>query len=426
MGVMRAIRFHVTVPGFVVARSLGRVAEAFRFGPLGGVRLGEVRDPPSPPPGWARLEVLGCGICGSDLANLEYSASPILEPFASFPAVLGHEILARVESVGRGVRNLAPGQRVAVDPMISCRIRGVPDGDVCPSCRLGLPSTCEMAGEDGGHVFGDQPLGAGLVIGYHRDLPGGWGERILAHESQLFALDSGITNRAGVLLEPLSVGMHAALNATPGPDEDVLVIGSGPIALGTVWALRAVGFRGTIVAQTKRAAEAELALTLGATEVVSPGPTAREALVRTGARAYLPILGDEVFSGGGFPHVFDCVGSASSFAQALRFAAPRGRVVMLGCAGELRRTDLTLLWARELELRGFVGYGLEKWRGEELHTFEVTQRLLLETRAPVERLVTHVFPLEQYRHALSAAANRDRSGDVKVVLTPDEASFAAG
>jgi threonine dehydrogenase-like Zn-dependent dehydrogenase len=148
------------------------------------------------------------------------------------------------------------------------------------------------------------------------------------------------------------------------------------------------------------------------------------------------MLDPEVFSGGGFAQIFDCVGSESSLGQALRFTSARGRIVMLGCAAELRRLDLTLLWARELEVRGFVGYGRERWRGEELHTFEVTRRLLREdgTRsmaagggdgARIERLVTHVFPLEEYRPALSTAWNRARTGAVKVVLTPDPQGFSA-
>jgi threonine dehydrogenase-like Zn-dependent dehydrogenase len=86
----------------------------------------------------------------------------------------------------------------------------------------------------------------------------------------------------------------------------------------------------------------------------------------------------------------------------------------------VKKLDLSLLWARELEARGFVGYGREEWRGEELHTFDVTMRLLMEGGLPVERMVTHVFPLRQYRAALSAAANRRRSEAVKVVLVPGE------
>jgi L-iditol 2-dehydrogenase len=419
---MRALSFDVTVSGFLRARTLGRWTEAATFGPLSNLRLREVPSPALRGPEWVRLQVLACGICGTDLANLTYSASPAMEPFGSFPAVPGHEILARVVEVGDGVRRVEVGQRVVVDPIISCRVRGRVGEGECLSCRAGHHGTCELAGEEGdpaGAPPGGEPLRRGLTIGYHADLPGGWGEEMIAHESQLFPVPSAIGDRAAVLVEPLSIGMRAVLNGGPaGPHEDVLVIGSGPIAMGAIWALRAAGFEGSIVAQTKRENEAQLARLMGADEVVKPGMEARQVLVETGALAYQPIVGDEVFSGGGFPVVFDCVGSAGSLSQALRFTAPRGRILMLGCSAELRKLDLTFLWARELEVKGFVGYGMDEWKGERVHTFQATLQSVEAGATPVERLVTHAFPLEQYRDALSAAANRRRSGALKVVLEP--------
>src|SRR5262249_7767987 len=146
----------------------------------------------------------------------------------------------------------------------------------------------------------------------------------------------------------------------------------GPIAFGTIWALRAAGHQGPIVAQTKRKNEAELAKELGASEAVAPGEGARRALFATGASAYRPGIGPEVFGGGGFPLVFDCVGTQESLDQALRYVAPRGQIVLLGCAGEIGSLDLTFLWAREIQLTGFLCYGTERWRGETQHTFEIT------------------------------------------------------
>jgi threonine dehydrogenase-like Zn-dependent dehydrogenase len=153
--------------------------------------------------------------------------------------------------------------------------------------------------------------------------------------------------------------------------------------------------------------------------VVTPGDAARDALIETGAQAYMPIVGGEVYSGGGFPLIFDCVGSAESLAQALRFAAPRCRIVVLGCTAQMRKLDLTFLWYRELEVKGYVCYGRERFRGAERHTFQVTHALMLETGTPLQEMVTHVFPLEQYRDALATAFNRRRTGSVKVLLDPN-------
>jgi len=442
---MRAIRFHVSVPGFLAARSVGRISESAVFGRLSGLGMERVPEPGIPASGWVRLRVLLAGICGSDIGYLTYSSSPVMEPFGSFPAVLGHEILAEVEAVGPGVDDIEVGRRVVVDPMISCSVRGYPED--CPSCRSGLAATCERAGEEAPLEVGGRPLSPGLTVGYHRDLPGGWGERLIAHRSQVFPVPDELDDRTAVLTEPLSIGMHAALKCRPLGQGPVLVIGSGPIALGAIWALRSVGFPGEIVGQTKRAHESRLARLLGASRVVSPGDDARQALIDTGAMAYQPILGPEVYSGGGFPLVFDCVGSRSSIEQSLRYAAPRGRVVLLGCAGELEKLDLTFLWARELDVKGFVGYGRETWPGEEpdaaeearqggeahereeppraeahqrteAHTFEITLEALRRTGNRAREMVTHVFPLEQYRDALSAASDHGKSGAVKVLLEP--------
>jgi len=415
---MKGVVFDVSVPRFIVAKTVGRVTDSAFYGLLSGLRLRDLPALELPGPHWVELEVIAGGICGSDLGNLTYDSSPAMEPFGSFPAVLGHEILGRVKSVGDAVTRVGVGQRAAVNPAISCTTRGYSTTDRCPSCASGYHFTCERAGEEARTMVAGRHLSAGAMIGYHRDLRGGWGETVIAHESQVFAVGDELSDNAAVLMEPFSIAMHAVLQSPPREHQPVLVIGSGAIALATVWAIRATGFEGSVLAQVKRSHEKELALAMGASEVVEPGPEARQALVETGASAYMPIVGAEVFSGGGFPVVYDCVGNDSSLAQSLRFASPRGQIVVIGCVGELRKLDLTFLWARELRVRGSVGYGQETWRGERRHTFEITHDLLVETAAPVHDLVTHAFPLHQYRDALRAAANHRRSGAVKVILVP--------
>jgi threonine dehydrogenase-like Zn-dependent dehydrogenase len=419
---MRAVTFDVSVPRYLIGRTLGRVADAAVFGVASGVRLSAIELPPLPGPRWVELEVIAGGICGTDIGNLTFRASPILEPFGSFPAVLGHEILARVARVGPAVHGVAVGQRVVVDPLVSCQVRGYHDDDWCPSCRAGRAAACARAGDDGPTRIGGRALAPGLTVGYHRDLPGGWGERLLAHDSQLVPVDDGLPDAVAALIEPLSVAVHAALRSPPPLNAEVLVIGGGPIALATIWALRALGHDGVLVAQARRPRARALALALGASDVTAP-EDAPALLRRTGARAYRPMVGPAVYAGGGFAVVYDCVGSRASLDQALRYAAPRGTIVLLGCAAKVRALDLTLVWARELDVRGVVGYGREAWGGEALHTFALTQRLLMATKSPVADMITHTYPLDRYRTALSAARHRRVSGAIKVVLTPRPGSL---
>lgn len=416
---VKAVEFNVTIPGYILAKSLGRVSGSFVYGRASRLRMADRAPPAIPGEDWVRIEVLLCGICGSDLGNVSYKSSPAMEPFGSFPAVLGHEILGRVVEIGMGVTHVAVGDRVVVDPMLHCEVRGWEAASWCPSCASGAHSTCEMAGEEGAPRAGGDGLAAGLTIGYHKDLPGGWGEEMIAHRRQVFAVPGGIPDRVAVLTEPLAIGMHGVLQSgalrSRGP---ILVIGSGAIAFGTIWALRTLGYGGRLVAQAKRPHEVEIASGLGADETITPGDEARQALIDTGAMAYMPVVGPEVYAGGGFDCVFDCVGNRSSLMQSLGFASPRGQIVLLGCAGEIRKLDLSFLWAKELRLQGYVGYGAEAWGARRAHTFEITLERMLADPRVLDSLVTHVFPLEQYRDALRAAYDHRRSGAVKVALRP--------
>ncbi len=415
---MRAIEFNVTIPGYILAKSLGRFGGSAVYGRLSGLGLANRPSPKLPGDDWVRIEVLMCGICGSDLGNLSYESSPAMEPFGSFPAVLGHEILGRVAEVGSGVTHVGVGQRVVIDPMLHCEARGHEKNAWCLSCSAGRHSTCEMSAEEGSLAVDSRRLSPGLTIGYHRDLPGGWGEEVIAHARQVFPVPDSLDDRVAVLAEPLAIGVHGVLQSGVlrfrGP---VLVIGSGTIAFATIWALRAMGYPGRLIAQAKRSHEISLARALGADETVTPGDEARQALIDTGARAHLPVVGDEVYAGGGFPFIFDCVGSASSLSQALRFASPRGRVVLLGCAGQLRKLDLTFVWAKELCVQGYVGYGVED-SYQHRHTFDVVLERMKGGPGALGEVVTHVFPLDRYRAALRAASDHRRSKAVKVILQP--------
>ncbi|NNM32550.1 MAG: alcohol dehydrogenase, partial [Gemmatimonadetes bacterium] len=87
-------------------------------------------------------------------------------------------------------------------------------------------------------------------------------------------------------------------------------------------------------------------------------------------------------------------------------------------AGQMPKLDLTFLWARELDLQGYVVYGREDWKGGAPHTFEITMDRMVADGDRLSGLVTHVFPLDQYKDGLRAAYNHRESKAVKVVLEP--------
>lgn len=390
-----------------VLHLVGRRLPAVTGGWMPWLALSQYPIPALPGPDWVRVRPLLAGICGSDTALLTGRASPILSPFASFPAILGHEVVGVVEEAGSAVE-LKTGERVVVDPIISCFVRGL---DPCPACRDGLPALCRHAA--------DGLLAPGMLIGYCRDLPGAWSEAMLAHTSQLHRVPESMSDETAVLVEPLACSLHAVLSARPGPREKVLVVGGGTIGLGVLVALRMMDPGVDVTAVVRHPLQASLAERLGASRVVldhGGDGLQRAAIEVTGARMHRPIVGDQVLTGG-FDLVFDGVGSRASVDASMRVVAPRGRLVLLGTAGELEHLDLTLAWARELRIIGSYVYGREASLPGAPHTFDFLLERLVEPGAPgVADLVTHRFGLDQWRRALAVATGRAQHASVKVVF----------
>jgi threonine dehydrogenase-like Zn-dependent dehydrogenase len=164
----------------------------------------------------------------------------------------------------------------------------------------------------------------------------------------------------------------------------------------------------------------ELGLKLGAHETICAAdhPDLGERMkTLTGARRYRPLIGRPVFTGG-FDQVFDCVGTAESLQDAFYYTRARGTIVLVGAPGELPGLDWTFVWARELTIRGALGYGVEHWQGQDIRTFDLTMQLMTEKPLPVESLITHHFPLERYTEAIEANLDRKTHKSVKTVFTP--------
>lgn len=369
--------------------------------------LREYPAPPLPGPDWVRLRPLLAGICGSDTSLLTGRASATLSPFASFPAILGHEVLAEVEEPGSGV-DLAAGQRVVVDPVISCIVRGL---ESCLSCREGRYALCMRAA--------DGDLAPGMLIGYCRDLPGGWSTAMLAHASQLHPIPDAVSDEVAVLVEPLSIVLHAVLLDPPADEDRALIIGGGTIGLGTVAALRLTGSNADVTIVVRHPFQARLAERLGASRAIvdrAGDGAIQAAITSAGATSHQPLIGGPTLTGG-FERVYDCVGSRASLAAALGAAGPRGRVMLIGTAFEVEHLDLTLAWARELRISGSYLYGLEPSISGRPHTFDHLLKLMGEhPELPLGELVTHRFPLDRWRDALRATTGRGRYASVKVVF----------
>jgi threonine dehydrogenase-like Zn-dependent dehydrogenase len=370
---MKALVFSGSVGRYLLARTLGKRLPVRVW----DLKLREIPEP-APPPGWEVARVLLSGICGSDLSLLLGKGSPRLAPFFSFPAVLGHEILADVG-----------GTRAAIDPLLACRERGLPP---CPACAGGDEALCRNVAE------GEVPPG---MLGYCRGLPGGWSERIAVHPDQIHPLPAKVPDERGLLAEPLAVVLRGLRLLAPEPSSPVLVIGAGTIGLLSVAALRIAGHRGEIHVAARYPLQARLAGELGASRVY---PDAWGAARAVGAKAYRAPLGPPAWRGG-FSLAIDAAGTPRSVEQALWTVEEGGRVLLLGAPGHLG-LDLSPLWFRSVQIIGTYTYS----RGDFRRAVE-----LLEGAEGIERIVTHVFRLHEYREALATLLNRR---GVKVALRP--------
>ncbi|MEA2524385.1 MAG: hypothetical protein QOF73_1612 [Thermomicrobiales bacterium] len=402
---MKAIRYNFSIPNFLAVRAADLLPlPILDSGRIPG--LSEIEAPPRelPGPEWVRLKPRLCGVCGSDISMLKNTSSPAMSPFVSFPVVPGHEIVADVAEVGKAAGNVAVGQRVVVNPVISCEMRGLVP---CRSCASGQPGLCTSAAEG--------KLAPGMLLGFCRDLPGGWSEEMIVHRSQVIAVPEALSDATAVLVEPFSVAVHAVLKAPPEPESKVLIVGAGSIGLLVLAALRLLGNTAHVTVLARHPIQEEMARRFGA-DVVLRGTGAGDAATQvTGAKRYKPIKGKPVYAGG-FDWVYDAVGSARSVDESLRVAGPHGRVVLVGCAGELPHLDLSFVWARELQITGCYVYGQEP-SCEGAHTFEVAMRLLSERPDfPLGDLVTHTVPLADWREAMRLSLQRGHHGAIKVVF----------
>jgi threonine dehydrogenase-like Zn-dependent dehydrogenase len=353
---------------------------------------------------WVRLKPTLAGVCGTDIALLTGRTSAILSPFASFPAVLGHEVVGVVAEVGDAVDGFAPGERVVLDPVLACVTRGLPP---CPRCADGHPGLCLRSA--------DGRLAPAPMIGFSRDLPGGWSDEVVAHASQLHAVPAGLSDETAVMVEPFSVALHAVLAAPPAAGERAVVIGGGTMGLCSVAALRLVAPDVEVTLVARHRVQRDMGERFGASVTSDP---LKAAVERAGARRHRPLVGDDVLSGG-FEQVYDCAGTARSLDASLRVAAPRGRVVVVGGPAIIRELDWTLVWTRELRIDGSYVYGTEQGLPGAPHTMDAAMRLLADhPELALGDLVTHRFRLEEWRRAMATALDRRGSGALKVVFVP--------
>jgi len=119
---------------------------------------------------------------------------------------------------------------------------------------------------------------------------------------------------------------------------------------------------------------------------------------------------------GGFDRTYLCIGGTRGADDALRFTRAGGTVTLLGNITLLQGLDWTPLWFKELTLRGSLCYGSHAHGGTSRRAFDEAVELIATGRTQVAPLLTHTFPLVDYRRALATAMNKKGTGSVKVAF----------
>jgi 2-desacetyl-2-hydroxyethyl bacteriochlorophyllide A dehydrogenase len=328
----------------------------------GVIELREVAQA-EPAPGEVVLRVRACGICGSDLHWFRGLSPP--------PAVCpGHEMAGEVAAVGAGIAGVREGDRVAVEPMQTCR--------ECAYCRGGVPQRCARL----------------CILGMRR--PGGFAEYVAVPGYGLFALPTGMDFALGALAEPMAICVHAVRAAGIGLGQRVLVLGAGSIGLLSVVAARAAGASSVLVT-ARHPHQAAAATRLGATRIFAASDDGRAE--RDAATTAEPI-----------DAVIETVGAeAGTIGEAVRAVRPGGIVVMLGVFTTAPTLPALALLAKEVRLVGTMMYDRRGPRAD----FDVALELLASRCDEIAPLLTHRIGLDDAQLAFDTAADK-RAGAIKV------------
>ncbi len=320
---------------------------------------------PAPGPGELLVKVAACGVCGTDrhLFLGEFPSRP--------PVTLGHEFAGRVEAVGEGVFDFAPGMLVTGDPNIAC--------GRCPECRRGRVNLCRNL----------------QAIGIHRD--GGFADYVCLPETQAHRLPDGLDPVLGAFCEPLACCIHGIDMAEIRSGDCVVVLGGGLIGLLAVQLARLAG-ASRVVLVTRSAAKRDLALRLGATDAIDPSSGDTNAAI-CGESGLLPGGADVVIEAAGVPETVE---------QAPRLACRGGTVVVLGVLPQGKKVSVEpfdLLFREIRLLSSFVNP----------FTHARAAHLIASGQISVEPLVSRRVGLDEGIAAIAGAAP---AGEIRTIVVP--------
>lgn len=326
---------------------------------LTGLRQMALRTVPDPVirrPEDVLLRIRAVGVCGSDVHY--YTMGRIGSQVVSYPFAVGHEAAGVVEAVGPAVRHVKPGDRVAIDPPVSCH--------TCDQCRAGRPHTCRKL----------------KYLGCPGQLEGCLGELLVMPEECCFPVPESMSFAEAALIEPLSIGVYAVRQSIPMQGARVGVFGMGPIGCSVMLPALAAGAEAVYVSD-RIDRRCELARAHGATWAGNPD---RDDIVAEVSR-HEPLLLDVAF---------ECCGQQSALDQAVALLKPGGKLMLIGIP-EFDRYGFDVETARRREL---CFQNVRRQNG----CVQAALDLVTSGKVQPGFMVTHTFPLARTQEAFDLVA----------------------
>jgi threonine dehydrogenase-like Zn-dependent dehydrogenase len=289
------------------------------------------------------------------------------------PITLGHETAGTVVAVGQDVAEPVEGDRVVINPILSC-------GD-CTPCRRGRPHICERR----------------QVLGIHTE--GAFAEYVRVPARNLAVLPDGLSLLEAAVIEPMATPYHALTSRAPvRPGSSVAIVGVGGLGIHGVQVARMLGAT-TIIAVDLDEVALERARSLGATLTVNPAEVDAVATVRDS-------------TGGGVDVALECVGLPSTVQQSVELLRGGGIAAIIGIGSEPALLPPVLTLVRlELEVRGVYAYS-------HVEVNEVA-RLIASGHLDAKAAISATYPLASINEGLDHFRSR-RGSPVRVLIHPEE------
>lgn len=315
---------------------------------------------PEPAKGEVRVSVKYASICGSDV-HIWHGHNP----FARYPRVIGHEFFGLIDAVGEDVDAARIGERVAVDPVVSC--------GHCYPCSVGRPNVCREL----------------KVIGVHRD--GGFSEYAVAPAANAYTLPESIPDKLASLVEPFTIAANITAFLKPQPEDVALIYGSGPMGLTAIQVLKGVYNVRKVIVADRLPERLAMARESGADVVLNNSEQPLSDLLQ----GEMPTL------------IIDAACHPAILSEAVALASPAARIGLLGFSGEPCTLTQQSLTSKELSL--FTSR-------LNSHRFPQVIDWMKQGLIQPEKLVTHYFPLAEIEQAMTLF-EKDPRHCCKVILS---------